>query len=543
MNFRILDLFAGCGALSKGISFNDNFTQVMAVDSDSKLKETFDRNNDCSLTVLNITDNVKEIVKLAEELDVNMITADIPYQRLPVHSARYKTSDRRLSNLNAVMKIIRKTGPEIFVISLPSSFEHAFAGKLLESIMDTEGYRMKSHVVRFAHHGVALDEDKLIVTGSKSRFININNLERSRTTLRAEIGDLNYLSSGKGAFESQYKRISNRERMNTQEKLFNHQAANHSRKTLRQMRDNDFYLRPSWDEVMPSLSKRFDQAVKGGYIHPERNRTLTHREAARIKSFDDNFVFYGSRQTVSGMIADAFPIKVSEEIGRIINTAYSEEKIKREDYVLYLNDCENTAEELMLKGRKAQAVITDPPLSKLEKEDISWLEKYVSLLDDNGSIIIFLTPRYISYVIDELEKLNMDVKDTIYWEVSNPAPQDRRYVLDLKMALWAVRKGSKWTFNIPEGTGYIRPLFETSQIHGDEYNSHPEQKSVMFMEKLVAIHTNPDDLIIDPFMGSGTTAEAAIKNGRKFIGCEIDRKYLEMTKDRISSLTYRLPIE
>lgn len=542
MEFRILDLFAGTGALSKGISENKNFKTVMAVDSLGALKKTFDENNSVELTVLDVAGDSEEIIRDAKEKDVNMIVADFPYQRLPLTSSRFNPTDKRLKNLNSSIDMIKTLSPEVFILSFPCAYENAFDGKLMESVKSIEGYRVKDFVINAKDHGIALNEEKYIVTGSKSRFININNIKREKTTLKAAIGDLNYLTAGKGEFESEYKRTPKPSFASKDGKLYNHQASNHSRKTVELMKKGSDFLRADWNRVLPKLTSRFDQAFKGGYIHPEKNRTFTQREAARIKSFKDDFVFHASKQNAARMIANAFPYSLAVSIGEVINTAYNDERIIKGDYSLYLNDCENIAEELKLSGVKADAIITDPPLSKLEKSDFTWLEKYISLLDKNGCAIIFTDSAHMSYLMDELIKLGMDVKDTIYWEVSNPAPQDRRYVLDLTAAVWAVKKGSRWTFNIPVGVSYLRPLFETSQIHGDEYNSHPEQKSVMLMEKLVAIHTNEGDTVIDPFMGSGTTAEAAVKNNRKFIGCEIDEEYIKLTKDRISSLTYRLPI-
>ena len=56
------------------------------------------------------------------------------------------------------------------------------------------------------------------------------------------------------------------------------------------------------------------------------------------------------------------------------------------------------------------------------------------------------------------------------------------------------------------------------------------------MEKLINIHTNYGDLILDPFMGSGTTGEAAIKNGRRFIGIEKQKKFYDVCVERLDKI-------
>ena len=63
------------------------------------------------------------------------------------------------------------------------------------------------------------------------------------------------------------------------------------------------------------------------------------------------------------------------------------------------------------------------------------------------------------------------------------------------------------------------------------------QKSLKLMEEIIKVHTNKDDLILDPFMGSGTTGVAAIKNNRKFIGIELEKKYFDITIERIKKIT------
>lgn len=64
---------------------------------------------------------------------------------------------------------------------------------------------------------------------------------------------------------------------------------------------------------------------------------------------------------------------------------------------------------------------------------------------------------------------------------------------------------------------------------------HPTQKPIALMRYLVERYTNPDDIVFDPYMGSGTTGIAALQLGRKFIGCEIDPKYFAIAESRIQS--------
>ena len=65
---------------------------------------------------------------------------------------------------------------------------------------------------------------------------------------------------------------------------------------------------------------------------------------------------------------------------------------------------------------------------------------------------------------------------------------------------------------------------------------HPTQTPVALLERMVLAHTKPGDVVLDPFAGSGSTAIAALRNGRKFIGSENDKSYYEKSLIRINEL-------
>ncbi len=168
----------------------------------------------------------------------------------------------------------------------------------------------------------------------------------------------------------------------------------------------------------------------------------------------------------------------------------------------------------------------------------SWIPNYSKILNKNGSMIIFCSYRYISYIVDALEsdESGMIVKDIIVWQKSNPMPRNinRRYVQDMEFAVWAVKKKAKWIFNKPEDKSYLRSIYRTSTVSGKERYAHPTQKSLNLMKDLITVHTNENDLILDPFMGTGTTGDAAISLGRRFIGVELNDKYFDIAKKRLN---------
>ena len=65
------------------------------------------------------------------------------------------------------------------------------------------------------------------------------------------------------------------------------------------------------------------------------------------------------------------------------------------------------------------------------------------------------------------------------------------------------------------------------------YGKHPTQKPLALLERIVQASTNPGDLVLDPFMGSGTTGVAALNLDRKFIGIEMEEKYCKIAEKRL----------
>lgn len=227
------------------------------------------------------------------------------------------------------------------------------------------------------------------------------------------------------------------------------------------------------------------------------------------------------------------------------------------NYKIYNDDANKLIYIFKKKNIKVNHIITDPPYNISIKNNFntmknnrkgiyfgewdkdfdlfSWIKNYVSILDENGSMIIFCSYRYMSYLIKELENNGMIVKDILEWKKSNPMPRNinRRYVQDTEFAIWSVKKGAKWIFNKPLNKSYLRSTFTTSVVLGKERTNHPTQKSLKLMKEIIKIHTNENDIILDPFMGSGTTGVASILLNRNFYGIEFESEYFEIAKQRL----------
>ena len=87
--------------------------------------------------------------------------------------------------------------------------------------------------------------------------------------------------------------------------------------------------------------------------------------------------------------------------------------------------------------------------------------------------------------------------------------------------------------------GGRRNVFTHLTNASDRHGEHPTEKPLSLMLELVDLFTQPGDLILDPFMGSGSTGVAAVRLGRRFIGIEKDARYFEISSERIADAVSR----
>jgi DNA modification methylase len=161
----------------------------------------------------------------------------------------------------------------------------------------------------------------------------------------------------------------------------------------------------------------------------------------------------------------------------------------------------------------------------------SYINEVYRVLNKDGSFVVFNDWKNLGDIARYAENLGFVTKDMLRLEKSNPMPRnrDRRYITDYECAIWFTMPKAKWTFN-RQDSSYQRPKF----VHSIDKGLHPTQKSLSLMEQLLLVHTNKGDIVLDPFMGSGTTGVACANTDRSFIGIELDEGYFEIASKRIA---------
>jgi site-specific DNA-methyltransferase (adenine-specific) len=144
------------------------------------------------------------------------------------------------------------------------------------------------------------------------------------------------------------------------------------------------------------------------------------------------------------------------------------------------------------------------------------------ILRTGGTCIVFFDLWKLSYLKEQMESVKFKQLRFIEWVKTNPQPVNSsvNYLTNCReIALLAIKK-SKPTFN----SKYDKGIYNYP-ICGGKDRFHPTQKSLPLFEDLVKKHSNEGDIVLDCFLGSGTTAVAAVNTNRRFIGCEADEAY------------------
>ncbi len=343
--FRVLDLFCGAGGLSWGLHKNKNFKTMVALDFDENAAITFKNNMPSAEVVVgDITDKkIKDrIVTLAKERRVNMIAGGPPCQGYSMKGKKLGLADPRNFLFREYLNIVKEIQPDVFVIEnvkgLLISSNGWFKDEIVKSI-EALGYNVEYGILNASEFGVPQSRERTIFICAKGKTIPLPKPTVTRkTTVRDAISDLSYLNSGEGAFEQEYRiePESNYQKLmrNNSMKLYNHKASNHKEVAIEKLKlippeqgkeclpeemlgkqkFKTTWGRLKWDEVSPTIDTRFDASSNGTNNHPYLHRAITPREAARIQSFDDRFVFYGSKVHVRKQIGNAVPPLLAKAI-------------------------------------------------------------------------------------------------------------------------------------------------------------------------------------------------------------------------------------
>ena len=349
--FRILDLFCGAGGFSHGMEQNPHFSTEVALDFNPAAIETFSHNMPYAETVVgDITDEKvkRNVIELSRQRDVNMVIGGPPCQGFSLKGKKLGLSDPRNYLFNEYLKIVEALQPQVFVIENVKALLSTSAGWFRDQIVkrvSEMGYFVEYGILKASDFGVPQLRQRAIFICSKGRRIELPNATCTvPCSVRDAISDLAYLNSGEGEYAQPYRHAAKsdyQKMMRTgSQKLYNHQASRHAAVAIKKLmmippergkeclpKDmigrqvfSGTWGRLRWDDPSPTIDTRFDAASNGRNNHPYLHRAITPREAARIQSFDDCFVFIGGRVQVRQQIGNAVPPLLAKAIADQIDS-------------------------------------------------------------------------------------------------------------------------------------------------------------------------------------------------------------------------------
>lgn len=219
----------------------------------------------------------------------------------------------------------------------------------------------------------------------------------------------------------------------------------------------------------------------------------------------------------------------------------------------------------LIPTNSVDLVVTDPPYNVSINKNIkcnhlnitknfgSWdynfdpvpvLKELKRVLKPNGQIYVFCATKQIPIYMDYFME-NSFFRNLLVWNKTNPAPRidKKNWIFSNEYIIYAINekvKVSNSTFNYASHKEMFN-IFITSSLQSKERLKinrkavHPTQKPLSVLKSLIEVSSKEGDVVLDCFMGVGSTAVACKQLGRNFLGCEFDEKYLYYANRRLEN--------
>jgi len=181
----------------------------------------------------------------------------------------------------------------------------------------------------------------------------------------------------------------------------------------------------------------------------------------------------------------------------------------------------------------------------------AWLAECRRLLKPNGALWVIGSYHNIFRLGSAMQDLGFWIQNDIVWRKTNPMPNFRgkRFTNAHETLIWAGREQrSRVTFNYEA----MKALNDDLQMRSDWLfpiccgperlkdgqgrKAHPTQKPEALLHRLLLASTNPGDVVLDPFFGTGTTGAVAKRLGRRFLGFEREQRYAQLAEQRLGKV-------
>jgi DNA modification methylase len=171
----------------------------------------------------------------------------------------------------------------------------------------------------------------------------------------------------------------------------------------------------------------------------------------------------------------------------------------------------------------------------------SWFRECVRILKPKSWIYVFFSKEKIGYFpLEFAPKYGMNTRTIFIWIKTNPTPSFRKMnYLSSAEFIWVGSKGDSKIKNFLQQKEMVNYMITpNSSVYG--VSGHPNEKPEILVSRFVLTSSYENEVVLDPFMGSGTTAVVCKKLNRRYIGIEKNPEYIEMAKKRLSVISESL---
>ena len=190
-----------------------------------------------------------------------------------------------------------------------------------------------------------------------------------------------------------------------------------------------------------------------------------------------------------------------------------------------ISDGTNCSNKWVKKGNEVPSAVKNGKMFTHNNIQFhEWLPQVYRILKKGTHCYIMINSRNLKELQQECENVGFVFQNLLIWNKGNATP-NKYYMQGAEFILFLSKRPAK---NINEmGTTNI---FNIPNVRN---KTHPTEKPTKLLEQLIKNSTNVNDIVLDPFIGSGSTINACINTNRKFLGFEIDKEYYDIATNRI----------
>ncbi len=351
---KVADLFAGVGGLSHGF-IKAGFDVDIAIEYDKDIAASYKKNHPQTdvyaedITKLNLEDIH------AKHPKIDIVMGGPPCQGYSQKGKRLSLNDPRNYLFKQFVRFVEVFSPKYFVLENVPNIITTSNGYFKEEIItafNALGYDVCCGILNAYDFGVPQRRQRALFLGQKGKLeIDLPQPTGQHRSVQEAIYDLPFIQSGEGNEKSKYDKPCytqfQRELRGKCETLYNHVATKHSPAAIRKLemipKGKGKEILPSemltksiysgtWcrlieDEPAATITTRFDTPSSGRFTHPVLNRCITTREAARLQTFPDDFVFHGNKTCQMKQVGNAVPPLLAFHIAQVIKNNENKNKM------------------------------------------------------------------------------------------------------------------------------------------------------------------------------------------------------------------------